>query len=349
MVREFFSRKSAPNVGEDNAKIEREFNLSESLSIHQNPDNSWNDFTNPLKGILVVDLSQFLSGPSASLRMADLGARVIKIERPDGGDICRSHYVSNVSMNGESSLFHAINRNKESIALNLKEAKDKNQLKKLLQKADIMLHNFRPGVMDRLGLDDETIKKLNPKIIYGDISGYGKEGPWQNKPGQDLLLQSLSGLTTLSGNKGAGPVPMGLAIADILSGAHLVQGLLACLVRRDKTGKGGRVEVSMLESIIEFQFESITTYFRDGGQPTQRTQTNNAHAYLGAPYGVYQTKDGFMALAMASVPLLGELLGCDPLLLYRSYESWYDQRDEIKAILSHHLTNGFHTRMAQRT
>ncbi len=334
-----FSNKSAPKVGDDNKKIAEEFNLLNNIN-HVDFENH-HDFifpiTKPLEDILILDLSQFLSGPSASLRLADMGARVIKIEKPEGGDICRSHYVSNVSMNGESSLFHAINRNKESYVADLKKEVDKTKIIKLIKKADILIHNFRPGVIDKLGLDYNSVKKINPKIIYGEISGYGKAGPWKNKPGQDLLVQSLSGLTTLSGNDGAGPVPMGLAIVDILAGAHLAQGILACLVRRGKTGQGGLVEVNMLESIIEFQFESITTYFRDGGQPTQRTKTNNAHAYLGAPYGVYQTKNGFMALAMGSVPVLGELLGCDDLLKYQAYESWYNQRDEIKTTLANHL------------
>ena len=335
-----FCRKSAPKVGEDNTKIEQEFNLTENFIAEQNEVGLNKSFIKPLKDILVIDLSQFLSGPSASLRLADLGARVIKIEKPAGGDICRSLYVTNVRMNEESSLFHAINRNKESLTLDLKKEKDNNQLKKLLKKADVLLHNFRPGVIERLGLGYEEVKQINPQIIYGDISGYGKVGPWKNKPGQDLLVQSLSGLTSLSGNANAGPVPMGLAIADILAGAHLVQGILACLLRREKTNKGGFVEVSMLESIIEFQFESITTYFQDGGQPTQRTNLSNAHAYLGAPYGVYPTQNGYIALAMGSIPTLGKLLGCQALLAYQTFESWYDHREEIKAILSEHLLTG---------
>ncbi len=290
----------------------------------------------PLENILVLDFSQFLSGPSASLRLADLGARVIKIEQP-GGDICRQMYVSHVEMNGESSIFHAINRNKQSYQANLKDETQRKKVYSLIEQADVVMHNFRPGVAKRLGIDYDTVKSINPSIVYGDISGYGKEGPWRDKPGQDLLLQAISGLTTLSGNAGAGPVPMGLAIVDLLAGIHLTQGILACLIRRNKTGAGGQVEVSMLESIIEFQFESLTTYYYDGGQPTQRTKTNNAHPYLGAPYGVYQTADGYLALAMGSIPVLGELLNCKPLTTYTQPASWYDSRDEIKSILADHL------------
>ncbi len=291
----------------------------------------------PLEGILVVDLSQFLSGPSASLKLADLGARVIKIERPVTGDICRSLYVSNVKMKGDSTVFHAINRNKESFMADLKNKTDKAQVLKLMEQADIVMHNFRPGVIDRLGLDYKTISKINPSIVYGEISGYGKEGPWKDKPGQDLLVQSLSGLTWLSGNKNDGPVPMGLAIVDILSGAHLVQGLLAALVRKGIHGIGAKIEVSMLESVIDFQFETITTFYRDGGEPTERTESNNAHAYLGAPYGVYKTKNGYLALAMGQIPILGDLLSCQKLKEYTEISSWFDQRDEIKEVLRNHL------------
>ncbi|MEC3907852.1 CaiB/BaiF CoA-transferase family protein [Tamlana sp. 2201CG12-4] len=292
---------------------------------------------NPLEGILVVDLSQFLSGPSASLKLADLGARVIKVERPVVGDICRSLYVSNVKMNGESTVFHAINRNKESFAADLKNEDDKARVLKLIESADIVMHNFRPGVIDRLGLDYESISKLNPSIVYGEISGYGKEGPWKDKPGQDLLVQSLSGLTWLSGNKNDSPIPMGLAIVDILTGAHLVQGLLAALVRKGVSEKGAKVEVSMMESAIDFQFETITTFYMDGGQPTERTASNNAHAYLGAPYGIYKTKNGHLALAMGQIPILGELLGCERLKEYQQVSSWFKQRDEIKEVLAAHL------------
>jgi len=293
-----------------------------------------------LDGILVVDLSQFLSGPCASLRLADLGARVIKVEKPVTGDLCRQLYVSDVVLDGESTVFHAINRNKESFVADLKTAEGLEQVKRLIRRADVVMHNFRPGVVERLGLEYETVHKLNPQVVYGQISGYGQEGPWRDQPGQDLLLQSLSGLTWLSGDAGQGPVPMGLAIADILCGMHLVQGILACLVRRSITGQGGRVDVSMLESVLDFQFEAITTYFHDGGQPTQRTASNNAHAYLGAPYGVYRTRDGYLALAMGRVPQLGELLGCDPLREYQDPATWFTERDRIKAILAQHLETG---------
>ena len=291
----------------------------------------------PLDDILVVDFSQFLSGPSASLRLADLGARVIKIERPGTGDICRTLYVSNVVLDGESTVFHAINRNKESFAADLKNPEDAEQIRALVAKADVVMHNFRPGVMERLGFDYESVRKLNPQVVYGVISGYGNEGPWRDKPGQDLLAQSLSGLTWLSGNAADGPVPMGLAVADIYTGAQLTQGILACLVRRGITGEGGLVEVSMLESLLDYQFETLTCHFLDGGQLPERTASNSAHAYLGAPYGIYATADGYLALAMGSVTQLGALLECAALAEFSDSKRWFTERDTIKRILADHL------------
>lgn len=289
----------------------------------------------PLEDYLIIDFSQFLSGPSASLRLADLGARVIKIEKPGTGDICRTLYTSDLIMNGESSVFHTINRNKESFAIDFKQPEELQKLKKLLAKADVVMHNFRPGVMERIGLSYEEVKNINPNVIYGSISGYGEHPDLKDLPGQDLLLQSLTALTWLSGNQEDGPVPMGLSIVDMLAGAHLAQGILAALYRKATHNMGAQVQVSMLESAFDFQFETITTFFNDGGELPVRTKTNNAHAYLGAPYGIYKTKNGYLALAMGSIPILASLLKCDALLAFP--ENKFTLRDEIKNILADHL------------
>jgi crotonobetainyl-CoA:carnitine CoA-transferase CaiB-like acyl-CoA transferase len=323
---------AAPLVGQHNAEIDRQFNAPPPQIPIAKASSA-----RPLEGITVIDLSQFLSGPCAALRLADLGARVIKIERPRTGDICRELYVSNVMIDGESTVFHAINRNKESFAADLKDQAELAQVRKLVAKADVVMHNFRPGVVERLGLDFESIRKRKSDMIYGEISGYGESGPWRNKPGQDLLVQSLSGLTWLTGTSDAGPVPMGLSIIDQLAGMHLAQGILACLIRREKTGLGGLVQVSMLESALDFQFEAITVFLQDGGQPVERSARNGAHAYLGAPYGVYGTSDGFIAIAMARIPQLGELLDCPALTKFSDPQEWFPRRDEIKAILAEHL------------
>ena len=290
----------------------------------------------PLQGVTVLEFSQYLSGPSAGLRLADLGARVIKIERPGSGDACRQLAIKNLwAADGSSLLFHTINRNKESFAANLKNPKDLELIKLLIEKADVVTHNFRPGVMEKVGLGYEEAKAINPAIVYAEISGYGTEGSWKDLPGQDLLLQAISGLTYTTGNEDDLPVPFGIAIADIICGSHLTQGILAALIRRQKRGVGARIEVNLLASLLDFQFELFTTYFASKKLP-QRTKTNNGHTLLSAPYGVYQTADGYIALAMVELEKLSEGLDCRELLMYEQ-EDAFALRNEIKELLALHL------------
>ena len=289
----------------------------------------------PLEGLLVLEFCQFLAGPLAGLKLADLGARVIKIERPLKGEACRQLAIKNLFVEKDSFLFHTINRNKESYAADLKNPADLENVKKLIAKADIMTHNFRPGVMEKIGLDFESVKQVNPKIIYGVVSGYGNKGPWANKPGQDLLVQSLSGLTQLTGTQNDGPVPFGLSVADTMCGNHLVQGLLAGLLKRAKTGKGVLVEVSLLESTLDLQFEVLTTYLNDGGKLPQRSAVRgNGHAYLSAPYGLYQTNDGYLALAMGNLPVIASAIGCNVSKHYTESAQWFEKRDEIGTLFA---------------
>ena len=284
----------------------------------------------PLEGLTVLEFSQFLSGPYAGLRLSDLGARVIKIERPEVGDLCRTLYISDTDLEGDSTLFHAINRNKESFSANLKDTNDLELVKKLIAKADIITQNFRPGVIEKIGLDYESVKKINPKIVYGSISGYGSEGPWKDLPGQDLLAQSRTGLVWLNGNGGEAPTPMGLAVADMLAGHSLVEGILAGVIKRFRTNEGSHIETSLVEALLDFQFEVLTTYFNDGHRKPVRSKYNNAHAYLSAPYGIYKTKDGYVAIAMTPLPRLGELLDLEFLKSLHDQKTWFTNRDEIK-------------------
>jgi len=291
----------------------------------------------PLDGLLVLDFSQFLAGPSCALRLADLGADVIKIERPQGGDLCRQLSIANQFLDGDSVLFHIINRNKRSFAADLKQPDDLARVKALVARADVLIHNFRPGVMERIGLGADVAFAINPRLVYATVSGYGETGPWRDKPGQDLLVQSLSGMAWLSGDADQGPVPAGVSVADIMTGAHLVQGVLAALLRRGVTGRGGRVDVSLMESILDLQFEQLTTFMQGNGDPPKRAGVNNASVYGAAPYGVYATADGYLALAMASIPVLTRLLDCPALARYDDPSQWFAARDEIKAILRDHL------------
>jgi len=291
----------------------------------------------PLTGILVLDFSQFLSGSLATLRLADLGARVIKIERPGTGDLGRSLYLSDTDVHGENTLFHAINRSKESYAADLKSPSDLQKLRHLITRADVMVQIFRPGVMDRLGLGYESVSKMSSRLVYGVVSGYGNAEAWQDLPGQDLLAQARSGIMWLSGNDGDPPTPMALAIADMLAGHNLCEGILACLVRRGLTGRGGLVETSLMEALLDFQFEVLTTYLNDGGRPPRRSAFRNAHAYLAAPYGVYDTANGYLALAMTHLPTLGTLLDLTELERISDSAEGFRRRDDIKGVIAKRL------------
>ena len=291
----------------------------------------------PLQGILVADFSQFLSGPLATLRLADLGARVIKIERPGAGDLCRSLYLSDTDVHGENTLFHAINRNKESYAADLKDPDDLRRLQRLMDQADVVVQNFRPGVMERLELDYEHVSKANPRAVYGTVTGYGNAKQWRDRPGQDLLAQARSGIMWLSGDEGDPPTPMALAIADMLAGHNLCEGILACLVRRSIAGRGGLVETSLIEALLDFQFEVLTTHMNDGRRPPRRSAYRNAHAYLAAPYGVYDTSNGYLALAMTHLPTLASLLNLPTLKGMSDSADGFRKRDEIKRIIATRL------------
>jgi CoA:oxalate CoA-transferase len=291
----------------------------------------------PLQGAMVLDFSQFLSGSLATLRLADLGARVIKIERPETGDLGRRLYLSDTDIHGENTLFHAINRNKESYAADLKSSSDLEKLRRLISCADVMVQNFRPGVMERLGLGYESVREINKRLVYGVVTGYGNAAIWRERPGQDLLAQARSGIMWLSGNDGDPPTPMALAIADMLAGHNLCEGILSCLVRRGMTGQGGLVETSLIEALLDFQFEVLTTHLNDGGRPPRRSAFRNAHAYLAAPYGVYDTGDGYLALAMTHLPTLGKLLQLPALEGITDSVEGFQRRDEIKSLIAKRL------------
>ena len=290
----------------------------------------------PLDGILVLDFSQFLAGPVSAMRLADLGARVIKIERPGTGDIGRTLAFAGLESDGDTLSFHIMNRNKESFAADLKNSDGLREVWELVKKADVIIQNFRPGVIERLGLGYEDVKKVNPKIIYASATGYGAEGPFKGRPGQDLLAQSISGLPWLNGRAGDPPIPVGLAVADIFTSTHLASGVIALLLRRERTGHGGLVESSLLESMLDLQFELLSANLFDPDVIVKRGAGNSAHAFLPAPYGLYKTQDGYLAIAMTPIPALGALLGVD-LSQYENPKSWWSHQEEIMKVLSTQL------------
>ena len=291
----------------------------------------------PLEGILVLDFSQFLAGPVAAMRLADLGARVIKIERPGIGDIGRTLAFAGKSADGDTISFHAMNRNKESVAADLKDPADLAWVKHLVTRADVLIQNFRPGVMERIGLDYESVRQLNPSLVYASATGYGDTGPWKDRPGQDLLAQSVSGMPWLSGSRDDGPVPVGLSIADHLMSCHIAEGVTALLVRRFRTGQGGHVQTSLLEAMLDLQFELLSTHLNDASVTVARGGQHSANAFLSAPYGTYPTSDGYLALAMNPVDRIGELLGITELAAMTDPAVWWEKQDAISELLAAHF------------
>ncbi|WP_434617429.1 CaiB/BaiF CoA transferase family protein [Tabrizicola sp. M-4] len=288
----------------------------------------------PLEGLRVLDFSQFLAGPYAALKLADMGADVVKVERAGVGDLSRQLYLTDTRIGGESTIFHAINRNKRSVEIDMKSEADRAAVRELVRGADVVLQNFRPGVMERLGFGYEAVREINPKVVYGSVTGYGTEGPWVDLPGQDLLAQARSGMMWLTGGAGDGPVAVGLPIGDVLAGAALAHGVLALLFRRERHGIGGLVETSLMEVLADLQFELLTTWLNDGGRMPKRSAQNPAHAYLAAPYGVYRTADGHMAIAMGKLDILAGLTGLDAATAGLDP---FAERDRIKAGLAEAL------------
>ncbi|MGG1554026.1 CaiB/BaiF CoA transferase family protein [Paenibacillus ferrarius] len=297
--------------------------------------------------MLVLDFSQFLSGPYAGLRLADLGARVIKIERSDGGDICRRLYISNLELDGDSTLFHSINRNKESYAVDLKDEVDRNKLKKLLKHADVMIQNFRPGVIEKLGFGYEEVRTINSRLVYGSISGYGKEGPLVKRPGQDLLVQSIVGLPWLQRSRTrSGPIPFGLAIADMMTGSHLAQGILAVLVRRAVSNCGALVEVSLLESTLdalqELWMERQQAQVMESGSAGAAIRKLQ-HSEHELPAGLYRVKDGYIAIDRVTLSGLSAALGVHRLM----DESHIASLDAVHELLMQHPATYWLERLRQ--
>lgn len=282
-----------------------------------------------LAGLKVIDFSQLLQGPYATQMLGDLGADVIKIERYGSGDIYRGMTFFNKWIaEDESPCFMAWNRNKRSIAINMKKEEGKKIILQLIEQADIVVENFRPGVMERLGYGYAALKFINPKIIYCSASGWGSDGPYLKRPGQDLLVQSVSGAIMTSGKNSDGPVALGTALCDQVNAFNCVYAILAALYFREKTGIGQEIQTNLLSSAIAFQMQD---YFaiQNLGVQFERPESGIGHPGNPAPFGTYKTKDGYLAIAMNPFDTLVEALGDPNLLVYNDKQVLFDKRDEI--------------------
>ncbi|WP_343739238.1 CoA transferase, partial [Achromobacter sp.] len=249
-----------------------------------------------LSGYKVLDCSIAMAGPFAAQRLGDLGADVIKIEPPTG-EWQRHAPAGGITGNKINVSFLSLNRNKRSLAIDLKSAGGKEIIQKLAAQADVFIQNYRPGVAGRLGVDYETLSALNPRLIYVSMSGFGEDGPYATRPGQDLLLQAMSGAMLSSGRAGEAPRAAGQYVVDAVTAYCAFEGVLAALLHRERTGEGQKVEVNMLDAITTIQMQELSV-FTVGHKPQVRSAEPHAHVYIRAPYGTFATTDGYLALAM---------------------------------------------------
>ena len=250
----------------------------------------------PLAGIRVLDLTRVLAGPFCSMMLGDMGAEVIKIEEPGRGDDTRSWPPF---VGGEATYFMSVNRNKKSLTLNLKAVEGQDILRKLVAKSDVLLENFRPGTMDRLGFGYGALSKLNPKLVYCSISGFGESGPDASRPGYDLIIQGESGLMDLTGAADGPPFKFGTSIADLTAGMMGAQGITLALLSRTRTRRGQKVEIAMLDVMASLLTYHAGIFFATGRAPKRR---GNAHPSI-VPYEVFRAADAFLTVGVANTSL----------------------------------------------
>lgn len=250
-------------------------------------------FMLPLEGVKILDLTRVLAGPYATMILADMGADVIKIEIPKTGDDSRAF---GPFLKGESAYFMSINRNKRSMTLNLKTEEGKEILTKLIKKADVIVENYRPGTMEKLGFGYEKIKDINDKIIYAACSGFGHSGPYTKKPAYDAIVQAMGGIMSITGQENGEPTRVGASIGDIIAGIFTATGILTALYHREKTGKGQKVDVAMLDCQVAILENAIARYFVSGEIPKP---IGNRHPSI-TPFEAFDTKDGKIMIAIGN-------------------------------------------------
>ena len=254
----------------------------------------------PLAGLLVVDLTRVLAGPFATMMMADLGARVVKVERPGSGDDARAY---GPFVHGRSAYFARVNRGKESVALDLRAEADRAVLLRLAERADVLIENFRPGVMDRLGLGWPALSARNPRLVYASVSGFGQTGPWRERPAYDTVVQAAAGLFAVTGQPDGPPAKMGTSIADLSAGLYAFGAVLAALRGRDSTGRGARVDVAMFDAALSLLEGAALHYLARGTEPPRLGDMHHSIS----PFGTFRCADAPIVVCAANDGLFGVL------------------------------------------
>ena len=286
----------------------------------------------PLEGIKVLDISRVLTGPYCTMILGDLGAEVIKVEIPGVGDETRSWGPPYVE--GESAYYLSTNRNKKSITLNLKSEEGQKILLDMAKKCDVMIENFLPGTVQRLGVDYETVRKVNPEIIYCSLSGFGQDGPYRDFPAYDLLMQGVGGLMSITGEKDGQPIRIGVALVDIGAGMYAVIGIMSALMTRKTTGKGQYIDISLLDTEVSWMTYMATNYFLSGKNPTRM---GSGHPNI-VPYQAFMAKDRYFILAVGNDNIwrrFCEVLGLDIVddPKFSTNAKRVENRDELNGML----------------
>ncbi len=285
-----------------------------------------------LTGLKVISLTHFLQGPSGVQVLADLGADVVKVEPRGRGAWERSWSGADTYLNGESVFFLLANRNQRSLTLDLKTGAGKEILWRLIRVSDVLVENYRPGVLPKLGFGYEVVARENPRLIYCSCSGYGPGGPYTEYPGQDLLVQAISGLASLTGGADDPPTPVGASVVDQHAATLLALGVLAALQGRHKTGRGCRVDVNLLAAALDLQIEPLG-YYLNGGRLRPRSPNGLASTFHEAPYGIYRTRDHWIAISLSPVPRLAEATGSAALAAFTE-DDRFERCEEIAAVLA---------------
>lgn len=287
-----------------------------------------------LEGVKVADFTQLMAGGWATQKLGDMGADVIKIE-PPGGEPQHGITYCGKLLDGEGIGFLAMNRNKRSVVLDLKSNAGHRAARAIIEDADVLAHNFRPGVMSRLNLSYDDVTAYNPDVIYLHVSGYGSTGPYAGRPGQDLIYQAVTGLTSYTGREGDPPTPAGTVVVDEHTATLAAMHTLEALYHRERTGTGQKIEASLFNSAIDFQCNELT-YSMNTGEGLPRGKKTQGHPYLYPPYGVYETANGYAAIGMAPLEAVAAVFGFEELEQYETQVELFEHRDEIHDIIEAH-------------
>lgn len=288
----------------------------------------------PLEDIRVIDFTQLMAGSWTTQKLGDMGADVIKIERASGDQQRHMSYQGQF-IDGEGIGFLAMNRNKRSMVLDLKTDSGNGVARRLVENADVVVQNFRPGVMERLGLDYETVRELNDDVVYVSVSGYGSDGPYADRPGQDLLYQAGTGIASYTGRRGEPPTPAGTVIIDEHTATLAALRTMQALYHRLRTGEGQKVEMNLFDAAVDLQVNEVS-FTVNTGDHLDRGEKTHGHPYLYPPYGIYEAADGYMAIGMAPIERIADVFDLPVLNDYDSQQKLFENRDRVHDVIEVH-------------